>query len=138
MLQLFKAELQGNAAVVHFVYHQNVFAFQALRHGVEPLDFLHGITSGVALVVAVIGGGDGVDRNIEEAAQYPRGDKTAAADGDHRIVAGAGRLDFLCQLADGLMNFVVGIPNFFRHFQSFVGSAQRGLSLLRRLRNGRL
>ena len=59
-----------------------MFAFQAFRHGVEPLDFLHGITSGVVLVVAVIGGGDGVDWNIEEAAQYLCGDKTAAADGD--------------------------------------------------------
>lgn len=37
--QFVQAEFHGNAAVVHFVNNQYVFAFQYIGNGIEPLDF---------------------------------------------------------------------------------------------------
>ena len=66
--QFVQAELHGNAAVVHFVNDQYVFAFQGIWNGIKPLDFFYFLGYLTFAIAVVVGCGDGVNWNFQEAA----------------------------------------------------------------------
>ena len=117
-LQLGQAEFHGHAAVVDFIDDEHILAFQRVGHGVEPLDFFDFFRYLSFVVAVVIGGGYGVNRDFQKAAQHTGGDEAAAADGDHGIVFDAGVLDFFRQRFDHAVDVVVGVPDFLFHGDS--------------------
>ena len=97
---------------------QNVFTFQHLWHGVQPLYFFDFLGNLAFVVAVVIGRGYGVNRDFKKTAQHARRDEAAAADGNHGIVFYARSPDFFRQVFDNAVDVVVGVPDFLFHGDS--------------------